>query len=223
MTILYGGAVALALLYGAVEFDVHTPKEAELFIELVEPKPDPVPVVAQSRPSPKPEVAPHHPQPAEQESTQQVSGEEPKTQTVNQRALFKMNNGEAETAEKSGNPLAQKGEKEQSSGTSHGLNPIGTDALDEGLQGRDLRENCLCRPIQVEIRAEKLSCAWLSIRMERSPRRHLNRRVQPPPILPLSRRLLLLQNVRDLPKVPHLCRVVQLHTYSNLKLKSNIL
>jgi TonB family protein len=138
VTILYGGAVALALLYGAVEFDVHTPKEAELFIELVEPKPDPVPVVAQSRPSPKPEVAPHHPQPAEQESTQQVSGEEPKTQTVNQRALFKMNNGEAETAEKSGNPLAQKGEKEQSSGTSHGLNPIGTDALDEGLQGRGL-------------------------------------------------------------------------------------
>lgn len=138
VTILYGGAVALALLYGAVEFDVHTPKEAELFIELVEPKPDPVPVVAQSRPSPKPEVAPHHPQPAAQESTQQVSGEEPKTQTVNQRALFKMNNGEAETAEKSGNPLAQKGEKEQSSGTSHGLNPIGTDALDEGLQGRGL-------------------------------------------------------------------------------------
>ena len=138
VTILYGGAVALALLYGAVDFDVHTPKEAELFIELIEPKPDPVPVVAQSRPSPKPEVAPHHPQPAEQESTQQVSGEEPKTQTVNQRALFKMNNGEAETAEKSGNPLAQKGEKEQSSGTSHGLNPIGTDALDECLQGRGL-------------------------------------------------------------------------------------
>lgn len=46
VTLVYGAAVALALLYGAVDFVVHTPKEAELFIELVEPKPDPVPVVA---------------------------------------------------------------------------------------------------------------------------------------------------------------------------------
>lgn len=138
VTLVYGAAVALALLYGAVDFVVHTPKEAELFIELVEPKPDPVPVVAQSRPSPKPEVAPYHPNEAEQESTQQVNGEEPKTQTVNQRALFKMNNGDTETSEQSGNPLAKEGEKEQSSGNSHGLNPIGTDALDEGLQGRGL-------------------------------------------------------------------------------------
>ncbi|MBQ9962082.1 MAG: hypothetical protein IJO90_01810, partial [Alistipes sp.] len=103
VTLVYGAAVALALLYGAVDFVVHTPKEAELFIELVEPKPDPVPVVAQSRPSPKPEVAPYHPNEAEQESTQQVNGEEPKTQTVNQRALFKMNNGDTETSEQSGN------------------------------------------------------------------------------------------------------------------------
>ena len=138
ITLLYGAAVVFSLLYGAVEFEVHTPKEAELFIELVEPKSDPVPVVAQSRPSPKPEVAPYHPKEAPQEATQQVKGEEPKTQTVNQRALFKMNNGDTETSEQSGNPLAQKGEKEQSSGTSHGLNPIGTDALDEGLQGRGL-------------------------------------------------------------------------------------
>ena len=138
ITLLYGVAVALSLLYGAVEFEVHTPKEAELFIELVEPKSDPVPVVAQSRPSPQPEVAPYHPKEAPQEAVQQIKGEEPKTQTVNQRALFKMNNGDTETSEQSGNPLAQKGEKEQSSGTSHGLNPIGTDALDEGLQGRGL-------------------------------------------------------------------------------------
>ena len=138
ITLLYGVAVALSLLYGAVEFEVHTPKEAELFIELVEPKSDPVPVVAQSRPTPQPEVAPYHPKEAPQEAVQQVKGEEPKTQTVNQRALFKMNNGDTETSEQSGNPLAQKGENEQSSGTSHGLNPIGTDALDEGLQGRGL-------------------------------------------------------------------------------------
>ena len=138
VTLLYGIAVALSLLYGAVDFEAHNPKEAELFIELIEPEPEPMPVVAQSKPISKAEVAPYHPKEAVEESSEQVKGEEPKTQTVNQRALFKMNNGDTETSEKSGNSLAKEGEKEQAKGTSHGLNPVGTDALDEGLQGRGL-------------------------------------------------------------------------------------
>ena len=41
VTLVYGAVVALLLLYGVVDFVVQTPKEAELFIELVEPKTDP--------------------------------------------------------------------------------------------------------------------------------------------------------------------------------------
>ena len=89
VTLLYGIAVALSLLYGAVDFEAHSPKEAELFIELIEPEPEPMPVVAQSKPIPKAEVAPYHPKEAVEESSEQVKGEEPKTQTVNQRALFR--------------------------------------------------------------------------------------------------------------------------------------
>ena len=135
-TLLYCVGIALSMLFGAVDYQLQQPKPAEMFIELVEPKP--TPVVAESKPTPAPEVAPHHPQVAEEEHSEQVKGEEPKTQTINQRALFKMNNGDTETSEKSGNAQAKEAKEETSHGVSRGLNPVGTDALDEGLQGRGL-------------------------------------------------------------------------------------
>jgi TonB family protein len=49
-----------------------------------------------------------------------------------------MNNGDTETSEKSGNAQAKEAKEETSHGVSRGLNPVGTDALDEGLQGRGL-------------------------------------------------------------------------------------
>ena len=137
-TVLYCVAVALSMLYVAVDIEFPERKEAELLIDLTEPAPVVEPPVAESKPSPEPVVAPHHEQEAEVDRSEQVAGEAPKTQTVNQRALFKMNNGETETSEQNSNPQAEKSDKDQTQGTSRGLNPVGTDALDEGLKGRGL-------------------------------------------------------------------------------------
>ena len=49
-----------------------------------------------------------------------------------------MNQGGVDNAENSGNPYAQQSEEDSSSGRDSGLNPVGTEALDEGLQGRGL-------------------------------------------------------------------------------------
>lgn len=49
-----------------------------------------------------------------------------------------MNNGDTQTSEQNSNPQAAKADKDQTQGAARGLNPVGTDALDEGLKGRGL-------------------------------------------------------------------------------------
>lgn len=134
-TILYGVGIALAMLYGVVYIEPRPVKEAELFVEFIETVPE---VSTESVASPSPDMAEKHQMVAEQDSSQQTEGAAPKTQTVNPRALFKMNQGGVDNAENSGNPYAQQSEEDSSSGRDSGLNPVGTEALDEGLQGRGL-------------------------------------------------------------------------------------
>ncbi|MBQ9137800.1 MAG: TonB family protein [Alistipes sp.] len=139
-TVLYGVGVALAMLYFAVDVEQQPLREAELLVEFVEPAPEPpkpTPAVAAPK-TPAVDVAPKHQQVAPQEHSQQTEGSDTKTQTVNPRALFKMNQGGVDEPVDGGNPYAQQGEEDSASGTGSGLNPIGTDALDEGLQGRGL-------------------------------------------------------------------------------------
>lgn len=134
-TILYGVGIALAMLYGVIYIEPKPIKEAELFVEFIETVPE---VSTESMTSPSPDMAEKHQVVAEQDSSQQTEGAAPKTQTVNPRALFKMNQGGVDNAENSGNPYAQQSEEDSSSGRDSGLNPVGTEALDEGLQGRGL-------------------------------------------------------------------------------------
>ena len=134
-TILYGVGIALAMLYGVIYIEPKPIKEAELFVEFIETVPE---VSTESMTSPSPDMAEKHQVVAEQVSSQQTEGAAPKTQTVNPRALFKMNQGGVDNAENSGNPYAQQSEEDSSSGRDSGLNPVGTEALDEGLQGRGL-------------------------------------------------------------------------------------
>ena len=134
-TILYGVGIALAMLYGVIYIEPKPIKEAELFVEFIETVPE---VSTESMTSPSPDMAEKHQVVAEHDSSQQTEGAAPKTQTVNPRALFKMNQGGVDNAENSGNPYAQQSEEDSSSGRDSGLNPVGTEALDEGLQGRGL-------------------------------------------------------------------------------------
>ncbi|MBE6193992.1 MAG: TonB family protein [Rikenellaceae bacterium] len=134
-TILYGVGIALAMLYGVVHIEPKPLKEAELFVEFIEPEPE---LSTESVAAPSPDVAPQHQTVAEQDNSQQTEGKAAQTQTVNPRALFKMNQGGVDNEQNSGNPYAQASEKDSSAGSGAGLNPVGTDALDEGLQGRGL-------------------------------------------------------------------------------------
>lgn len=129
---VYAIGLALSMYWVSIEYNTHHIDEAELFVEFIEP---PKPEVETP---PKRVVSPPHQTVAKVEQTEQVAGTEPKSRTINPKALFKMNKGGADAPENAGNPNAQKDKKEQASGKGQGLNPIGLDALDEGLQGRGL-------------------------------------------------------------------------------------
>lgn len=133
--VLYVVAVATAM--ELLSFEIEPPQREgdTLYIEIVEPKPVPAPP-----PPPVKRVskAPQHEKPAPVDNSQQVSGTEEQTRTVNTRALFKMNKGGVDAPVDGGNPYAKQGEKDEAKGTGGGLNPMGTDALDAGLQGRGL-------------------------------------------------------------------------------------
>ncbi len=133
-TVLYGLGIVLTMLYGVVRIEPKPIKEAELFVEFVEPEPTPEP----PKPKPKKVVAPKHQRPAPVDNSQQSSGEQPKVQTVNPKALFKMNKSGVDDPQSTGNPNAPVADQNSSHGNSKGLNQVGTDALDEGLQGRGL-------------------------------------------------------------------------------------
>lgn len=134
-TLVYAVAVAAAMYLFSFEIEAPQREGETLYIEIVEPKPKPVPP-----PPPVKRVskAPQHERPAPVDNSQQVSGTDEQTRTVNTRALFKMNKGGVDAPENGGNPYAKQGEKDEAKGTGGGLNPLGTDALDAGLQGRGL-------------------------------------------------------------------------------------
>ena len=136
---LYGGvaaaayvvAVAAALLLTYLPVVEKTTPEM-MVIEFVEEQPVPKPKpVAHTQ-------APRHENLSQNQNTQQVSGTDEVTQTVNQRAIFKSNKGGVDEPEDLGNPYAKKGDENKASGTGGGLNSVGNDQLDEGLRGRGL-------------------------------------------------------------------------------------
>lgn len=138
-----GAAVAAALyvltlvcLFVFVSFDFGRNRSSaseEIMVEFVEP-PEPTP--------PQPKVtateAPMHEDLSPVENDRQVSGADEQTRTVNPRALFKMNKGGSDEPDDVGNPKASQGETDEAKGRGGGLNPVGNDQLDTGLQGRGL-------------------------------------------------------------------------------------
>lgn len=106
-----------------------------IYIEYVKPEPPPPP---KPKPTPQVKEAPRHEKLATHDNTQQVSGKAEETRTVNQRALFKMSKSGADKPANAGNPYAKQDTVATAAGTGGGLNPVGNEALDEGLQGRGL-------------------------------------------------------------------------------------
>lgn len=139
---LYGGVAAAAyivvvaalmlLVYIPIVV-VETPQMMVIEIE-EEPREKPKPVVTTQAPR-------HEHLSATRQNSQQVSGTDAKTQTVNRRAIFHSNKGGVDEPEDLGNPYAREGEENLASGNGGGLNPIGNDQLDEGLRGRGLLGN----------------------------------------------------------------------------------
>ena len=137
---LYGG-VATAIyvvLMAALMLLVYIP------LKVIENPPMEIVLVDEPRPPQRPVVtkqAPRHQNLSTRENTQQVSGTDQKTQTVNRRAIFHSNKGGVDEPEDLGNPTARQGDENLASGDGGGLNPIGNDQLDEGLRGRGLVGN----------------------------------------------------------------------------------
>ena len=107
----------------------------EIIVEFLEPAP---PLPPPATPKVKTPESKMHDTFAPKDNEQQVSGKDEQTRTVNPKALFKMNKGGADEPDKAGNPKAEEGEKDEAKGTGGGLNPVGNDQLDQGLQGRGL-------------------------------------------------------------------------------------
>lgn len=139
---LYGGVAAAAyiVVVAALMLLVYIPivvaEVPEMMIIEIqeEPREKPKPVVTTEAPR-------HERLSATRQNSQQVSGTDAKTQTVNRRAIFHSNKGGVDEPEDLGNPYAREGEENLASGDGGGLNPIGNDQLDEGLRGRGLLGN----------------------------------------------------------------------------------
>ncbi len=135
-TSLYVISLSAAFYFGKIDIrPQEKPQNDIIYIEMVKPEPPPKP-----KPQPRPKVkeAPRHERLAPRDNTQQASGKAEETRTVNQKALFKMSKSGADKPANAGNPYAKRDTIATAAGTGGGLNPIGNDALDEGLQGRGL-------------------------------------------------------------------------------------
>ncbi|MBQ5594252.1 MAG: energy transducer TonB [Alistipes sp.] len=112
----------------------------ELIIEEFIEEPEP-PVMEQEAPTDvrRAEEAAHIDE-ASMEQHHQTEGAKPETQTVNTNALFKPMVGNIEELGEEGNRMASLGDEESDHGQMGGYNLLGSDQLDEGLQGRGLRE-----------------------------------------------------------------------------------
>ncbi len=139
---LYGGvavaiyAIAVAALLLLIYIPITVVEVPEMMViefEEVEP-PTPQPVISNEAPR-------HERISTTVQNSQQVSGTDPQTQTINRRAMFQSNSDGVDEPEDLGNPYAQEGEENLAQGDGGGLNPIGNDQLDEGLRGRGLVGN----------------------------------------------------------------------------------
>ena len=133
---LYVALLAVAFRYG--EFTIRPKEQPQsdiIYIEYVKPEPPPKP---KPKPAPKVKEAPRHENLAPRDNSQQSEGKAEETRTVNQRALFKMSKDGADKPANAGNPYARQDTVATATGTGGGLNPIGNEALDDGLQGRGL-------------------------------------------------------------------------------------
>lgn len=139
---LYGGvavaiyAIAVAALLLLIYIPITVVEVPEMMViefEEVEP-PTPQPVISNEAPR-------HERISTTVQNSQQVSGTDAQTQTINRRAMFQSNSDGVDEPEDLGNPYAQQGEENLAQGDGGGLNPIGNDQLDEGLRGRGLMGN----------------------------------------------------------------------------------
>ncbi len=135
-SMLYVALLAAVFRFG--EFEIRPKEQPQsdiIYIEYVKPEPPPKP---KPQPAPKVKEAPRHEKLAPRDNSQQASGKAEETRTVNQRALFKMSKNGADKPANAGNPYAKQDTVTTAAGTGGGLNPVGNEALDEGLQGRGL-------------------------------------------------------------------------------------
>lgn len=139
---LYGGVatalycIALAAAMAWVQIAVPVPVENEMLIIEIEEveREKPKPVITTQAPR-------HENLSSTKQNSQQVTGTDEQTRTVNSRAIFHSNKGGVDEPEDLGNPYAKEGEENLASGDGGGLNPVGNDQLDEGLRGRGLVGN----------------------------------------------------------------------------------
>ena len=130
-----GGVIMMRLSDGQTLVNFTVAKKAdEEEIEEIEEPPRPRPVISTEAPR-------HERISTTVQNSQQVSGTDQQTQTINRRAMFQSNSDGVDEPEDLGNPYAEQGEENLAQGTGGGLNPVGNDQLDEGLRGRGLVGN----------------------------------------------------------------------------------
>ena len=132
--VVYVVLLAVALYFGELTIRPKEQSQSDIiYIEYVKPELPPKPKSA-----PKVKEAPRHEKLAPRDNTQQVAGKAEETRTVNKRALFKMSKSGADKPANAGNPYAKRDTLTSAAGVGGGLNPVGNESLDEGLQGRGL-------------------------------------------------------------------------------------
>lgn len=132
--VLYGAVAACLFLFVRFDFESLARSADEILVEFVEPEPEPKP----EPPRPKVAEPQMHDRVSPVQNEQQVTGTDEKTQTVNTKALFRMNKGGSDEPENAGNPKAKEADEDAAKGDGGGLNAAGNAELDEGLQGRGL-------------------------------------------------------------------------------------
>lgn len=134
------GAALLSFIEIEVERRLLEEPPLEVVFELEDVEQD-KPVVEQSAPTDvRRDKAPAHVTESPVEQSQQTSGTQENTQTINPNALFGHVAGNSQEVVPEGNRLAADGDENMHRGDQGGYNLQGSDQLDAGLQGRGLRE-----------------------------------------------------------------------------------
>ncbi len=141
---LYVALLAVVFYFGKIDIrpKEHIDNDVIYLVEEVKPEPPtqpkPTPQPKPAPTSPKDREAPQHEKLSDKDNSQQVTGKDEETRTVNERALFKMAKGGEDKPVDGGNKYAKQDTVAKTSGTGGGLNVVGNSELDEGLQGRGL-------------------------------------------------------------------------------------